>query len=99
MAITDTFSSHRRRTASGVLFKIGTYLALLLVVGPAFWVLLGVIVRAVPHWQWSVLTTPTDGTTGGLENCILGTLVLMLGVLIVAGSIGVLAGIHLSELA
>lgn len=99
MAITDTFSSHRRRTTAGVLFKVGTYLSLLLVVGPALWVLLGVIVRAVPHWQWSVLTTPTQGTTGGLENCILGTLVLMLGVLIVAGSIGVLAGIHLSELA
>jgi phosphate transport system permease protein len=78
---------------------VGTYLALLLVVGPALWVLIGVVVRAVPHWQWSVLTTPTKGTTGGLENAIIGTLILMFGVLIIAGSTGVMAGIYLSELA
>jgi phosphate transport system permease protein len=99
MAGTQGMQTHRRRTVAGIVFRAGTYLALLLVVGPALWVLLGVVVRAVPHWQWSVLTTPTKGTTGGLENAIIGTLVIMLGVLIMAGSIGVLAGIHLSELA
>jgi phosphate transport system permease protein len=99
MATTQGMQTHRRRTAAGIAFRIGTYLALLMVVGPALWVLLGVVVRAVPHWQWSVLTTPTKGTTGGLENAIIGTLVIMLGVLIIAGSIGVLAGVHLSELA
>jgi phosphate transport system permease protein len=99
MAITQGMHTHRRRKVAGIGFRVGTYLALLLVVGPALWVLLGVVIRAVPHWQWSVLTTPTKGTTGGLENAIIGTLVIMLGVLIMAGSIGVLAGIHLSELA
>ena len=40
--------------------------------------------------------TPTGG---GLRDQILGTLILMVGVLIIAGTIGVLAGIHLAEFA
>ena len=40
-----------------------------------------------------------DPTGGGLRDQILGTLILMLGVFIIAGTIGVLAGIHLAELA
>jgi phosphate transport system permease protein len=99
MATTRAMPSNRRRTLAGLAFQVGTYLALFLVVGPALWILIGVVVRAVPHWHWSVLTTPTKGTTGGLENAIIGTLLLMLGVLIIAGTIGVLAGIHLAELA
>jgi phosphate transport system permease protein len=99
MATTNAMPTHRRRKVAGVLFRLGTFAALLLVVGPALWVLIGVVARAVPHWKWSVLTTPTKGTTGGLENAILGTLILMLGVLIIAGTTGVLAGIHLAELA
>ena len=99
MANTSAMPSNRRRTVAGIVFQVGTYLALLLVVGPALWILLGVVVRAVPHWKWSVLTTPTKGTTGGLENAIIGTLILMVGVLIIAGTTGVLAGIHLAELA
>jgi phosphate transport system permease protein len=99
MATSHAMPGNRRRTVAGIGFQFGTYLALLLVVGPALWVLIGVVARAVPHWKWSVLTTPTKGTTGGLENAIIGTLILMVGVLIIAGTIGVLAGIHLAELA
>jgi|SRR6185437_6578330 len=89
----------KRRKAVGIGFRIGTYLALLLVLGPAIWILGGVVARAVPHWRWDVLWTPTKGSSGGLEGAIIGTLILMLGVLIIAGSVGVLAGIHLAELA
>src|SRR5580658_949119 len=101
MTIKETFSmpSNRQRTLSELFFKAAAYLALLLVLAPAIWIIAGVVYRAVPHWHWSVLWTTTAGANGGLENAILGTLVLMLGVLIVAGGVGVLAGIHLAELA
>jgi phosphate transport system permease protein len=89
----------RRRRMVEMAFRAGTYLALALVLGPAVWVLGGVVVRAVPHWRWDVLWTTTKGAGGGLENALLGTLILMLGVLIIAGTIGVLAGLHLAELA
>ena len=57
------------------------------------------LARAWSHWQWSVLWTTLTPTGGGLRDQILGTLILMLGVFIIAGTIGVLAGIHLAELA
>jgi phosphate transport system permease protein len=91
-------SSTRNRRVSAIVFRAFTFLSLILIIGPAIWVLAGVVARAVPHWQWSVLTTKLTGQTGGLRDQILGTLVIMLGVLIVAGTVGVLAGIHLSEL-
>lgn len=88
-----------RRRFVTVGFRVGTYLALLSIIGPVLWLLIGIIGRAVPHFSWSVLTHPTAGESGGLENAIVGTLLLMLGVLIVAGGIGILAGLHLAEFA
>jgi phosphate transport system permease protein len=58
-----------------------------------------VVAHAVPHWKWNVLWTPSKNAGGGLENAIVGTLILMAGVLVIAGTTGVLAGIHLAELA
>ncbi len=46
-----------------------------------------------------MLWTQLTPTGGGLRDQILGTLILMVGVFIIAGSIGVLAGIHLAEFA
>jgi phosphate transport system permease protein len=89
----------RRRAVFTVLFRVGTLLALALVLAPAVWLLAGVAGRAVPHWQWNVLWTNLNGTTGGLLGPIVGTLILMAGVLVVAGTVGVLAGVHLAELA
>ena len=93
----QVYASTRRRRVKAVSFRVGTLVALALVVGPAIWLVIGVVVRAVPHWQWNVLTTLSQGTSGGLENAVLGTLVLMAGVAVLAGSIGVLTGIHLAE--
>lgn len=71
----------------------------LLVAGPLIWLLAGVIARAVPHWRWSVLTTSSGPTGGGLFNLIVGTLVLVAGVLIFAGTIGTFSGVYLAEFA
>ena len=91
--------STRRRRMSSIGFRVFTYLALILIIGPAAWILIGVLARAVTHWQWSVLWTQLTPAGGGLRDQIVGTLILMGGVLIVAGTVGVLAGIHLAELA
>jgi phosphate transport system permease protein len=87
------------RRIYGYVFRGLTYLALILLVGLSAWMVLGVVGRAIPNWQWNVLWTTTKGTGGGLLNAILGTLLLMVGVFIIAGTIGVMGGIHMAELA
>jgi len=74
-------------------------LAVIIVAAPLVSVLWGVIGRALPVWHWSVLTEPTTATGGGLENEILGTLVIVAGVGILAGFVGILSGVYLAEYA
>jgi len=72
-------------------------LALLLLVGPLLWVLAGVVEQAARVWRWSMLTSTT--ASGGLLNAIVGTLVLLVGVLVVAGVVGVASGVYIAEFA
>lgn len=71
--------------------------SLLAIVGPAVWVLVEVFKHVIPGWHWSVLTEVGSGLGGGLKNEIAGTIVIVIGVAICAGTIGILSGLYLAE--
>ena len=87
------------RRLGNTVFWILAFAGLALVIAPTIWLVVGIVVRAVPHFSFSVLTTDTTGQTGGLENAILGTALLALGVLVIGGTISVMTGLYLSEFA
>ncbi len=88
----------RRRYINRVVFTLGT-LALLLLISPSVWIIGQVLVRAIPHFSFSVITTNGVGLGGGLKNDIVGTTLITAGVGVVAGTIGILTGIYLSQFA
>jgi phosphate transport system permease protein len=85
------------RTAQDVVFWGLCGLALCAIVGPAVWIIVGLLRDSWPLLTPTLLTANTIHS--GLQNAILGTLVLALGVLVIAGPIGVGSGIYLSEFA
>jgi phosphate transport system permease protein len=87
----------RRRKIANAVFWAACFACLALIVAPALWMVIGIIARAVPNWQWSVLTTNTSGLGGGLQQAILGTLLIAGGVLVIGGAIGVFTGMYLAE--
>jgi phosphate transport system permease protein len=88
-----------RRKIINAVFRAACFCCLALVIIPTLWMLIGVISRALPVFQFSVLVQDSRGNGGGLRNAIVGTAVLGLGVMLVGGTVSVLAGIYLSEFA
>ncbi|BBX21631.1 phosphate transport system permease protein PstA 2 [Mycolicibacter terrae] len=88
-----------RRKIVNAAFWSGCVLCLAVVVVPTLWMLIEVVGRALPVFDWHVLTDNTRGNGGGLRNAIIGTAVLGLGVLLVGGTVSVLTGLYLSEFA
>jgi phosphate transport system permease protein len=86
----------RRKIANAIFWAL-CFAALLVVAVPTVWLAVGVVVKAVPNFQWSVLTTRTNGLNGGLENAILGTVIITIGVLIIGGGIAIVTGMYLAE--
>jgi phosphate transport system permease protein len=72
-------------------------LGLAAIVAPALWIVIGLLRSALPLLSVRLFTNDTAHL--GLQNAILGTLVLGLGVLLVAGPLGIGAGIYISEFA
>lgn len=73
-------------------------LGLLFLAIPVVWILAGIVGKAASVFHWSVLTHTTSGVGGyGLGNAVVGTLVMALGVAIVAGLMGISGGIYLAE--
>ncbi|HEX9548777.1 MAG TPA: phosphate ABC transporter permease PstA, partial [Acidimicrobiales bacterium] len=93
-------SRQTRRKVTDRVFWAGCVLAFVAIAAPALSVMISVFHQAMPSIGWSLFTkTTAGGTFVGIQNAIVGTLLLLLGVLVVAGTIGVAAGIFLAEFA
>lgn len=89
-------TSLKRRVANALVWSLAL-VSLAAIVGPALWIIGEVLKIAIPGWHWNVLTEVGSGLGGGLKNEIAGTATIVAGVVILAGTLGILSGLYLSE--
>ncbi|MBV8195320.1 MAG: phosphate ABC transporter permease PstA [Candidatus Dormibacteraeota bacterium] len=87
----------RLHLARASLFWIFCAIALAIIVLPAIDIVVSTIQAAAPALRPEIITHTT--ATDGLQNAIVGTLVLSVGVLVTAGPVGVLGGLYIAEFA
>ncbi|MGH7685849.1 MAG: phosphate ABC transporter permease PstA [Candidatus Dormibacteria bacterium] len=79
------------------LFWIFCGISLLIIIIPALDIVISILRAAAPAFKIDLITKGTG--QGGLQNAILGTLFLGIGVLLTAGTIGILGGLYIAEFA
>lgn len=88
----------RRRFGSYLGWGLG-WLCTALVLFGLIEVLATVVFRGIRAFQWNMLWTVTSGVAGGLENALLGTLLLVVISTIISAPLGILGGIFITEFA
>ena len=78
-------------------FWIFCGIALLIIIIPALDIVISILQAAIPVMKPDIFTKGTG--QGGLQNAILGTLYLGIGVMLTAGIAGVLGGLYIAEFA
>lgn len=89
--------SVRRRRRTNVAVWVVCGLALAVMVAPVASILVSVVGQALAHFSWTVFSHTSAVTDPGLENAIVGTLLITALVLVVAGGLGVAGGVYLAE--
>ena len=87
--------SYRRKVKSIAIWSI-SFAALTFVMFIILDILLSVISKGVPGLSYNLIATQTSGIAGGLQNAILGTLLLIALSALISAPLGILAGIYIA---
>lgn len=89
--------SQRLRQIRASAFWIFCAISLLIIIIPAVDIVVSILKAAIPVMTPDILTKTT--AQGGLQNAILGTIYIGVGVLLISGTVGVLGGLFVAEFA
>jgi phosphate transport system permease protein len=95
--VRNVVSFQRIRQLRAWVFWIFCSVSLLIIIIPALDIVISILRAAIPVIKPSIFTHTT--ANGGLQNAMLGTFFLGVGVLLTAGTLGVLGGLYIAEFA